>query len=134
MGLTMSISNNGFLALLVALPGELRDGLESLLHASAGISVVVTADDFRSALEEVQSECPELVVVELAVGDAIQPSDLAELKTKCPGSKYLALAENAAQAAEAESVGADIAVLKGYRAAELSDMVSKMLEGNTKTD
>lgn len=96
--------------------------------------MVVTADDFRSALEEVQSECPELVVVELAVGDAIQPSDLAELKTKCPGSKYLALAENAAQAAEAESVGADIAVLKGYRAAELSNMVSKMLEGNTKTD
>ena len=134
MGLPMATSNYGFLALLVAHPGELRDGLESLLHASAGISVVVTADDFRSALEEVQSECPELVVVELAVGDAAQASELAELKSKCPGSKYLALAENAVQAAQAESAGADIAVLKGYRAAELSDMVSKMLVGNTKSD
>jgi hypothetical protein len=39
----------------------------------------------------------------------------------------LALAEDAAQAATAESEWADIAVIKGFQAAELSATVSKML-------
>ena len=115
------------MALLVVLPGELREGLESLLLASDGIAEVLTADDLRTAMVKGEINCPELVVVELA-GDALSHlSDLAEMKTRCPDSKYLALAECASQAAQAKSAGADVAVLKGFRAADLSETVSKML-------
>ena len=54
-------------------------------------------------------------------------SELTEMKSRCPDSKYLALAECAAQAAKAESPGANVTVLKGFRAAELPATVSKML-------
>jgi len=118
---------DGSLALLVVLPGELREGLESLLLASDGIGEVTIADNLRSAMRHDEADCPEIVVVELADADPNHLVELAEMKSRCPDSKYLALAECAAQAAKAESAGADVAVLKGFRAAELSATVSKML-------
>lgn len=125
---------DGYLALLVALPGELREGLRSLLLASSGIAAVTTADNLRAAIERDEKDCPHLIVVDLTGNDAGRLSELADLKIKCPQSKYLALAECAAQAARAETAGADIAVLQGYRAAELSATVSKMLEEIAPTD
>ena len=95
--------------------------------ASDGIAEVMTADDFRAAMDHYQANCPELVVVELAGGNTGHLSQLTEMKSRCPDSKYLALAECAAQAAKAESAGADVAILKGVRAADLSATVSKML-------
>lgn len=53
------------MALLVVLPGELREGLESLLLASDGIAEVLTADNLRATIEKGENYCPELVVIGL---------------------------------------------------------------------
>lgn len=109
------------------MPGELREGLGSLLLASDGVASLIIVDDLRAASVFMEENCPHLLVIDLAATGADLLSELTGITAKCPGSKFLALAEDAAQAATAESEWADIAVIKGFRAAELSATVSKML-------
>ncbi len=117
------------MVLIVASPGELREGLQALLATLPQVGQVLVRNDGAEALSAIERNCPELLVVD---GDipAINAHWLLEkAREECPESKVLVLVDSPAQLKELESAGADRAVLKGYPASQLlrtaSDLINR---------
>ena len=115
-------------ALIVARPGELRDGVRALLAATPKIAHISEADDGTAALAIVRELCPQLAVLDcnIPVGDV--PTLLTSIKAACPETKCLVLADGVEQQLEAESAGADVTVLKGFPAASLAQILARLLQ------
>ena len=115
--------------LIVARPGELRDGLRALLTTTGKIRHISQADDGPSALAIVGQSCPQVAVLDCNIPDGEVQTLLARIKAACPETRCLVLADSAKQQREAESAGADVTVLKGFPAARLAQTLARLLQG-----
>ena len=122
------MSGNASSVLIVASPGELREGLQALLATLAQVGQILVANDGAGALSAIEQSCPDLLVVD---GD-IQASNvqrlLERIREECRDSKCLVLVDGQAQLREAVSTGADRVVLKGYLASQLLQMVFELIQ------
>ncbi len=115
--------------LIVARPGELRDGLSALLVTTGKIGHISQADDGPAALEIIGQLCPRVAVLDWNIPGRDPLTLLKGIKAECPETKCLVLADGVEQQREAESAGADVTVLKGFPAARLVQALSMLLEG-----
>jgi two-component system nitrate/nitrite response regulator NarL len=114
-------------ALIVAEPGPLRDGLRALLRATPQISAVIQVDNTSSALGAVVEHYPALVLLDASLFDSGALSLVRMIKAEGIRSRCLVLADDVQQQQEARSVGADVALLKGFSAAKLLEMIERLL-------
>ena len=114
-------------ALIVARPGELRDGVRALLEATGKIGHISQADDGPAALTVIGQLCPQVAVLDCNIPASDLPTLLTRIKAECPETKCLVLVDGVEQQLEAESAGADVTVLKGFPAARLGQTLSRLL-------
>ncbi len=113
--------------LVIAPPGELRDGLQALLLAIPRIGQVSQAYDDQSALRIVEEQCPDLILVSIDAPDAMIATMLECIKARCPRSRSVVLANDTDQQSEARAAGADVVVLVGIPATTLVAIIQSML-------
>ncbi len=116
--------------LIVARPGELRDGLRALLAATGKAGRITQADDGQAALALIGQSCPQVAVLDWDLKGGDLPTLLKRIKAECPGTKCLVFTDGVEQQREAESAGADVTILKGFPAAKLVQTLSTLLEGS----
>ena len=101
------------LALIVAKPGPLRDGLQALLIAVPQVDAVEQICDLSSALEMSFERSPALVLLDSGLaGSGIRPA-VRQAKARWPQARSIFLADSVQQQCEAEAVGVDAVLLKG---------------------
>ena len=115
--------------LIVAKPGELRDGLSALLAAMGKVGRITQADDGQAALALIGKLCPQVAVLDWDLTGGDLPTLLKRIKAECPRTKCLVLTDGVEQQREAESAGADVTVLKGFPAARLVQTLTTLLGG-----
>lgn len=121
------MGEKGVSALIVASPGPLQDGLCALLAAMPQIARVTEADALSSALGALNGSCPSLVILDADASKGETWPVVREIKAKWPQSCCIVLANDVAQQHDAETAGADAALLKGVPAARIMAEVLRLV-------
>ena len=112
--------------LIVAGPGELREGLEALVTATPALRVVAQAADIPSAVRLAKEHHPALVLLDASIAGNNISAAVAGIQTAYPQFRCLVLADHVRQQEEAEAAGALLAVVKGFPAAELAETMRRL--------
>jgi len=113
--------------LIVAEPGRLRDGLQTLLDSFRALQPAVVLDDGRSALEAIQNGGPDLVILDHHVFGESTPEFVRAIKQARAQAYFIVVADRLGQFPPILDAGADEVLLKGFSAAELSTAVEQAL-------
>ena len=116
------------IALIIARPGMLRDGLSGLLSAMPEIKMVAVTANLESALESVAGSCPSIVVLETYGIDAKYLEQVQELKALCPQARIISLTEALKEIQACEKGTVDAVLREGVRPSKLVETVSELLE------
>ena len=118
------------LALIVAKPGHLRNGLQSLLRTIPQIELLAESHD-PSILEKMSDQIhPELIMIDAHIFNEANYAAIKKIKKDRDGVKVLMLTENDEQGQAAKEVGADYYLLKGFHASELANLIETLLTEN----
>jgi DNA-binding NarL/FixJ family response regulator len=110
--------------LVIGQPGQLRDSLLVLLKAVPRIGRVEQADDVSSALTMSREIRPALVLVD---HDRLGDKASSRVRAAWPQARYVALVDSEQACHDAESAGADAALVKGVRADRLLATIEDLL-------
>ena len=119
------------LALVLAKPGHLRNGLQSLLRTIARIEIIAESQDPSALLKITEEIHPELIFIDANVFDEDNWTAISKLKAERPTIKILVLIENGQQRQSAKEAGADIVLQKGFPAAKLVHLIEDRLFENS---
>ena len=113
--------------MIVAEPGRLRDGLQALLDAFGASEEAVVVDGGPSALEAIRNGQPDLVILDsyllgVATADFVRAIKQERAQVYC-----VVVADRLGQFKAILDAGADKVLLKGFSAAELSEVVEQAL-------
>ena len=120
--------NDPILALIVAHPGPVRDGLRALLTAIPQVASLKEIDDALSALQVVEEHRPALVLISVNSTDDKVWNLLAQIKAKHPQTRSILLVNDVQQQQLAQTAGADGVLLKGAPASRLSATIKHLLD------
>ena len=112
--------------LIVAGPGELREGLEALVTATPALRVVAQAADIPSAVGLAKEHHPALVLLDASIAGNNISAAVVGIQTDDSPIRCLVLADHVRQQEEAEAAGAALAVVKGFPAAELAEAMRRL--------
>jgi DNA-binding NarL/FixJ family response regulator len=128
-GKVKSIAQKGRSALIVARPGSLRDVLCVLLQTMPQIQTVDLASDVSSALEAAAGHRLILVLTDASPSNGRDTASTAVrmIKAREPATRCLVLADDVHQRQAVESAGADVALVKGFPAGELLEVIEGLL-------
>ena len=115
------------LVLLIAKPGHLRNGLQSLLRTIPQIEILAESNDPSILLKMNDDLQPELILVDGGLIDEDDWSAISKIKADWSATKVLVLTENDQQGQAAREAGADFYLLKGFRATELAQLIETAL-------
>ena len=118
------------LALVIAKPGHLRNGLQSLLRAIPQIEILAESSDPSVLLKMNKEMLPEMILVDASLVDETNWSTLTKIKAVCPSTNILVLTDNDQQGQAAREAGADFYLLKGFPASELAHIIETSLIRN----
>jgi two-component system nitrate/nitrite response regulator NarL len=119
--------------LIAARPGRMRDCLHALLKAVSHIQVIGCADDGASALKLVIEHEPNLVLLDTNLSEAQVYSVLEQIKATRSQTRCIVLADSIQQQRTAAAAGADAALIKGFRAAKLVEVIEELVSGQQKS-
>jgi len=111
------------LALIVAKPGHLRNGLQSLLRTIPQIEILAESHDPSILLKMNEEIRPELILVDAGLIDEANWSAITKIKADWPSTKVFVLTESDYQGQTAKEAGADFCLLKGFPATELAHLI-----------
>jgi DNA-binding NarL/FixJ family response regulator len=114
-------------ALIAAQPGPLRDALQTLLGMMPQIEIVYRVSDASSMRETVVEHRPALVLLDTNLSEEKVSRVVRMIKADGVGSQCLVLADNVQQQQLAESAGADAALVKGFPAARLYEVIGALM-------
>jgi DNA-binding NarL/FixJ family response regulator len=117
------------LALVACRPGSLQDSLVALLTTMHEVNSVLIAEDAVSVLRTAAQHRPALVVLEMDLGAEETHAVLKEIRSRWPWTGCIAVADGARQKQVAEAAGADVALIKGFTAAEFLASVEALVPG-----
>ena len=123
----MSGKSGGVSVLIAARPGPLRSGLQVVLTMVPKITTIEGADSLSATLEAIEEHRPDLVLLDTNVSDNGVSSVLRMVKSAGTQSRYLVLADDVQQRRVAETAGADVALVKGFPAARLFEIIDELL-------
>ena len=115
------MANKSILALVVSSAGPYQNGLVALMTTIPQISVVLVAEDVKSTLRMVENHLPLLIILDISVPEA--QDVIKQIKSQFPHIQLIVIAEDFEQQKKAEVFGADIALLKGFSAQKLVEIV-----------
>ncbi len=113
--------------LIISRPDPLRNSLKALLMAIPSIGAIHQADDLPAALRALTEHYPALVLLDINLPGESLSTLLKWLKANEPQSRRLVLADTVQQQQDALAAGADVALLKGFPAAELLAIIAELL-------
>ena len=121
------MENQPTMALIVARPGPLRSSLISLASALPQIDIVAESRDMPSLLRMGAQLQPNLVLMETNLPGGHVHEALRYIHREWAATKTVVLVDDAAQQQEAELAGADVVLFKGFRAANLMEIIEELL-------
>ncbi len=113
--------------LVAARPGRMRDSLQILLKMVNGINVVGHADDSSSAVRMVSMHRPALLLLDTNLPGEEISTVLKQIKANGSRSRCLVLVDSVQQRRDARTAGADVALIKGFPAAKLFEVIKGLL-------
>ena len=115
------------LAVIAAPSDSLRYSLQALLARLPQINSVQSVEETRSMLAALTAAHPTLVVLDVnLLGDEAGPV-LTQIKTIAPRARTVVLVDHIDQQQALQAASADLVLLKGYPAAELFDIIDRLL-------
>ena len=114
-------------ALIVAQSAQIRDSLLVLLRATPQIETIHQAEDSHSALALGSDIQPALGVLDYNSTPDQLASDLIKLRVAWPQARYLVLLDDEQDRRRVQSAGADVALVKGIRAATILETIEELL-------
>ena len=118
------------LALIVARPGPLRNSLQALMATMPQIEIVAEASDPSALLRMGDSVQPDIVILDASLpGNEVWVA-LGIIREEWSHTRTIAMVDDSLQQKEAEDVGADLALLKGFPAAKLAAKIEELLARN----
>jgi two-component system, NarL family, invasion response regulator UvrY len=117
------------LALFVADQSPLIHGLRAILASMPGVSVL-EAGDVTSALQLIDDRRPTLIVLDCDMPGAGACGLVARIKSDFPEVRCVALVDTVEEQRPTLGAGAEIALLKGFPAKKLFDIIDGLLSGN----
>ena len=122
------------LALVIAKPGHLWNGLQSLLRTIPQIEIIAETKD-PSVLLKMSSEMhPEIILIDANTFDENNWTAITKIKGELPQTKIVVMTENNHQRQSAQEAGADIVLPKGFPAAKLVNLIEDALIQNSKEE
>jgi len=118
--------------LIIAKPGQVRDGLRALLHAVPGVDVVDRPCDGMANADLLAEYNPALILVDCRLVDTRTLDALRRLKTQNPGVCLLILVEDVEQRQLAQDTGFEHVMIKGSSAEKLAKTVRELLTHKSK--
>jgi len=113
------------LALIIAEPGPLRDGLQAMLSSIPAVESIKLADSVSTALNMRDDDPPDLVLLDGSSFNNKTPSVIADIAAYWPNTKCMILVDDIPHAREL--AGAGNIVVKGLPAAELFVKIEGLL-------
>ena len=115
------------LAVIAAPSDSLRYSLQALLARLPQIDSIQSVEETRSMLAALAAAHPTLVVLDVnLLGDETAPV-LAQIKTIAPRARTVVLVDHIDQQQALQAASADLVLLKGYPAAELFNIIERLL-------
>ena len=123
------------IALIVARPGPLLNSLQALMTTIPQIEMLAETNDPSVLLRMEAAMQPDLVLLDASFpGDEIWPA-LRQIKAEWSQTWSIVLVEDTRQQQQAEAAGADLVLLKGFRAAKLVAAIEGLLsQGDDEPD
>lgn len=116
------------LALIVAIPSTLQNGLLALLTTIPQVSAVLVVEEVSLVLRMVKDHRPSLIVLDIDFPDAQKL--LNQIKSSWPLIRFILLIESPDQQREVES--ADAVLIKGFTAEKLFGTIEDLFyQGET---
>jgi DNA-binding NarL/FixJ family response regulator len=112
---------------IIAQPGQFRDGLQTLLKALPQVERVVYADDGAALAALHVHSTPALVVLDGGCPRSGYLEDLRRLKTRWPHARCIVMVECECDTREMLATGADVVLVKGVLATRLLTIVEELL-------
>ena len=123
----MTADERNISTLIVARPGPLRSGLWAMLTMMPQIESVKQVSDASAIRSAVKKHDPALVLLD----GNLPRNGIAPVLEMIKGNGYqgrcLVLADDVEQQQEAESAGADMALVKGFPAGMLFEIVAELV-------
>jgi DNA-binding NarL/FixJ family response regulator len=113
--------------LIIAQPGQFRDGLQTLLKALPQVDHVAHADDSATLPTVSLRMAPALVVLDGGFRCQSDLDDLRHLKARWPQTRCIVMVEAECDAAAMHATGADVVLVKGVLATRLLTIVEELL-------
>jgi DNA-binding NarL/FixJ family response regulator len=114
--------------LIIAQPGQFRDGLQTLVKALPQVDCVGLADDSTNLPTTIPlSIVPALVVLDGGFHCQSDLHDLQYVKARWPQARCIVMVEAECNAQEMLATGADVVLVKGVLATRLLTIVEELL-------
>jgi DNA-binding NarL/FixJ family response regulator len=113
--------------MILANPGPLRDGLHALIFAMPQIESITEASDLQLTPGTSSEHHPSVVILDAELTRGNVPSVMQLVKARWSQARYIVLANDVREQQEAESAGADAALLKGVPPSSITEAVSRLL-------
>jgi DNA-binding NarL/FixJ family response regulator len=112
-------------ALIIARPGHLRDGLQTLLQAVPEIALIQQADVWNAFTDAYHR--PSLVLLDIDPQAPDTVALLQQIKRHWPQTSCIALVDSEQDLPREQLAGADVTLLKGVLASRLFDAINDLL-------
>lgn len=114
------------LALIVARPGPVNDGLVALLDAAPQVRKIVHVRTASDAWDFVNTVCPDITLIHTPVLTQEIATFMGNYKARCR-SPLLAIVSTEEARQTAVAHGADTAVIEGLQSSRLAAQIAKLL-------
>jgi DNA-binding NarL/FixJ family response regulator len=120
------------LALVVAKPGHLWNGLQSLLRTLPQIEIIAETQKPTVLLKIGTEMHPELVLLDASLFDEDAWTAVTKIKAEWPHIHFVVLVDDDLQRQIAQVAGADLVLPKGFPAAKLVALIEDLLSQREK--
>jgi len=114
--------------LVLAKPGELRDGIEALLAAVPLVDSVYCRSNLNVNGSQLAKLSPDLLVLNPNKPGESLTNQLREIKQRLPYIKVLQIVDREEAKEKTDSTYSDVILVKGFRGARFIEVVNKLLK------
>ena len=114
------------LTLVVSNSGSLQNGLLALLTTIPQISLVLADEEKKTALGLVKNHQPALAILDMSIPGVKEV--IWQIKELGTNIQMIALVDDVKGQKDAEELGVDSVLLKGFSAQKLIDIVEKLID------